>query len=180
MAPRTERGSCVHQGLNLNDPDARMEMAHSYSTELLRFLRHRVGSTDDASDLCQETFVRMARSSPAPIENLRAYVFRVARNLSEDFLRSERRRNGYIVADVHEGLAADQPCPEQAAFSKREIKRLRSALASLPERQRVALLLYRLEGLPLREIAARLNVSESMASRYVAAALRHCEAKLGR
>ena len=175
-----QRGNCMHQVLKVDDPDARMELAHGYSAELLGFLRHRVGSADDARDLCQETFVRMARNSPPSIDNLRAYVFRVARNLSEDFIRSERRRSRYIVAELHDGLASDQPCPEQVAFSKRDMKRLRSALASLPERQRIALLLYRLDGLPLREIATRLNVSESMVSRYVAAALRHCEEKLGR
>lgn len=157
-----------------------MALACGYSGELLRFLRHRVGSPDDASDLHQETFVRLAGGDATPIRDFRAYVFRVARNLSADFLRAERRRRDRFVAEIPENLAADQVSPERALLDKAELNHLLGALSTLPERQRVALLLYRLEGLSLKEIGVRLGVSESMACRYVAAALGHCAGVLER
>jgi RNA polymerase sigma factor (sigma-70 family) len=170
----------MHRGLKIKSDRAQMEAATDHSKELMRFLRNRVGSVDDASDLHQETFVRLARGSSAPIADLRAYLFRVARNLSEDFLRSERRRRGRFVDELKDDIASDQPNPEQIVLGMDQMRELRAALASLPERQRLALLLYRLEGMPLREIGVRLKVSESMASRYVAKALRHCALRLGR
>lgn len=166
--------------LKMESGHARMEQACGYSGDLLRFLRHRVGSVDDASDLHQETFVRLARGGPSSIGDLRAYVFRVARNLSSDFLRAERRRRERFVAELSDTLVCERPDPEQIVLDRAELSRLREILTELPERQRLALLLYRLEGVGLKEIGARLGVSESMASRYVIAALQHCGARLAR
>lgn len=145
--------------------------------DLLRFLIWRTGDADHAADVAQDTYFRLAAlpDPEKPIGNLRAYILRVARNLSID----RQRRDKWLVstetvaAEVA-AMADDSVPPDQALLSKERLRLLDEALRSLPPKPREALLLHRVSGLSQAEIAARLGVSESMVTKYVAQAMLHC------
>ena len=58
------------------------------------------------------------------------------------------------------------------------LRRLRAAMAELPERTRIALEMHRLGGCKLREIAERLGISESMAHVLVKDGIKHCQRRM--
>ncbi|MEJ0037923.1 MAG: sigma-70 family RNA polymerase sigma factor [Gammaproteobacteria bacterium] len=155
-----------------------------HADELLGFLRRRVKSSHDAADLRQEVYLRLYQvRKTGQVGSLRAYLYRIARNLLVDVRRQqtvERRLfDTDAAAAANESVLCPEPGPEAVATGAEELELLRGALAELQPALRDALLWYRLEGLTLREIGARLGVSESMASRYVNKALAHCELRLG-
>lgn len=114
---------------------------------VLRVCRVLVGG--EADDAWQETFLAALRAYPGldPGTNLQAWLVTVAHRRCVDLLRARSRR-ALPVADVPE--AAAEAGPETAA----DDRVLREAVAALPERQRLAVALHHLGGLPYAEVAA--------------------------
>ena len=114
---------------------------------VLRVCRVLVGG--EADDAWQETFLAALRAYPRldPGTNLQAWLVTVAHRRCVDLLRARSRR-ALPVAEVPEvGAKAG---PESAA----DDRVLRDAVAALPERQRLAVALHHLGGLPYAEVAA--------------------------
>ncbi|WP_317963914.1 sigma-70 family RNA polymerase sigma factor [Methylocaldum szegediense] len=149
--------------------------------DLFCFFRQRVGCPDTAADLTQETQLRVWQSThDNRVDNPRAFAFRVAENLVVDHRRRQAVREICVpLEDEHaDTVAGFDPAPEHCLEQKERLRKLNAALSELPEKCRTALLLNRLEGLSHREIAARLNVSESMIAKYLARAMRHCRSRV--
>lgn len=169
--------------LNATRPNVDSTMVlDMYGNELLHFLQQQVRCLQTAADLRQEACLRYRRAAKsAPIEHGRAYLYRIARNLVTDWRRQRRREAQLFVEDAKVAeIPSPAPAPERLLMAREDLQALRVALAELPSTSRHALLWYRLEGVTLREIGKRLGVSESMAGRYVAKALEHCQQKLAR
>lgn len=148
----------------------------THYADLLRFLSRRMGDSQRAADVAQDTWLRLAdQDDDDAVRDPRAYLFRVAGNLAIDNLRRESR-----LAELHEGEAVlDELCdpratPESRLLAQEHLARLDVALAQLPPKVRQALLLNRLDGLSYAQIATRLGVSESMVGKYLVQAMRHC------
>ncbi|MFL5401487.1 MAG: RNA polymerase sigma factor, partial [Gemmatimonadales bacterium] len=130
------------------------ELFEQYYGSLVRMLYRRTGDRDRAEDLAQETF---ARAVAAPPNNPRPWLFAVALNLvREDGRRALRqgRRLELLRND-------DQPLqgPEQDYERNERSAAVRTALATLSDRDREALLL-KAEGFNYQEIAATLGLSK--------------------
>lgn len=142
------------------------------------FLARRVGSQDLAEEALQETWLRLAAMSDdaLAIEDRQGFILRVAGNIAIDLLRKERRHTSRCVSDevLLAAVADNAPSPEAFAIDRDQLRCLVLALVRLSAKPRQALLLNRCDGLSHREIAQKLNVSESMVARYLAQALRHC------
>lgn len=125
----------------------------TYAGELLRFCRRRLRSAEEAEDALQTTFVdavQALRRGVVP-ECESAWLYTIAKNVCSSQRRATGRRESH-VADVDlETIAA----PERTEDTTGEI---REALASLPDRQRRALLLREWLGLSSSEVAARLGM----------------------
>ena len=140
---------------------------------LVRALAHR----SDAEDLTQETFLRLVRAASRyePEGRFAAWLFRIAGNLARAEMR-RRRVRGWLtgVARVQddavlESLPAPRAFDPDGPLANAEIRAaLAHALARLPERQRLAVLLRYFEDLPLREVAAALGIRERAAESLVA------------
>ena len=145
--------------------------------ELLRYLTRRTGDPERASDVAQETFLKLTHVDDAAVDvaNPRAYIYRVAGNLVID---AQRRayRTAWLNTDhaFPEAIADPVPSPEQAAVDRDALRQLDRALSELPPNARLALLLFRIDGLSHAQIAHRLGVSPSMVAKYLAQALKHC------
>ena len=120
-------------------------------------------SPDQGEDVIQETFLRLVRlrSERATENDLRAWVFRVAHNLSMDIHRSHRRWSDRSDDEPHSLIrerADPGPSPEQQVILEERLKHFEVAFAQLTPKQRQCVLL-RAEGFRYREIANTLGVS---------------------
>lgn len=118
-------------------------------------------SQDRAEDVIQETFLRLVRHSGqyGVRENLRAWTFRVARNISVDSHRCEKRWSRGNEPDTILRTRVDPaPNPEQKFLLEERMRRFEYACAQLTPKQRDCVFL-RAEGLRYREIALILGVS---------------------
>jgi RNA polymerase sigma-70 factor (ECF subfamily) len=159
-----------------HDSDAQDGQFQRHAGELLRFFTRQVKCDELAADLRQETWLRFQRRGSGEVENLRAFLYRIARNLVIDHRRQQQARP--VQESVSVDLESGQPGPEQIVEGGQQLARLEDILQDLPPHLRQALLWNRLEGLTQKQIGQRLGVSESMAGRYILKALEHCQQKM--
>lgn len=144
---------------------------------LLRFTRN----VHDAQDLFQETFLRAYRAYavlPIDADLLRAWLMRIAVNLSKNYVRDRQRRNRVLV-DEEQGqdhvpalFAENSNNTEQTMISQETAQTLLATIDALPFRQRTALIQRQFEGLEYDAIAANLECSPESARAHVYQALR--------
>jgi len=125
---------------------------------LIRFALRLSHDRDEAFDLVQEAFVRALhgiRRVPAGDEAATAWMYRVITNLARDRYRRKKVRE---LAALLLGRRTKTPDPANAIVSAQSV---RTALATLPPRQRAVIALCELEGLSTRETAAALGIREA-------------------
>ena len=133
---------------------------------LFRFALSLVRNPEDARDLLQDVFVRLARNEGVMdgVADPRAFLFRMARNGAIDRSRriGVRRRGGERLAGEIQ-LFAPSADPDVAAFREG----VANALSTLPEDQRTVVYLKLWEGLTFQQVAEVCAVSaNTAASRY--------------
>ncbi|HEY5237786.1 MAG TPA: sigma-70 family RNA polymerase sigma factor [Rhizomicrobium sp.] len=141
---------------------------------LMRFLQKSYRNRSELIDLRQDIYAELLKSAKIRIpEPTRPFVFAVARNQLIDRIRRERVIPIDTALEIGElEIAIDSPSPDRIVGARDELRRLNSAVDRLPARCREAVVLARIEGLSGREIAARMNISESAVSHYVKNGLR--------
>lgn len=149
----------------------------SLSRYLRGFLRRRlVRMPDEVEDLVQETLlaVHNQRHTFDFGQPVTAWVYAIARYKLIDFLRHHARTGALNESfdDATDLLAANDDHPAEA---KRDIARL---LESLPEKQRMPIVLTKLDGLSIAEAAARSGMSESAVKVAVHRGLKALAAKI--
>ncbi|WP_241014648.1 sigma-70 family RNA polymerase sigma factor [Burkholderia sp. Ac-20379] len=153
-----------------------------YYRELLRFLSHRVRDLDTASDIAQESYLRVLalRGAGTVIDDARGLLYQTARNLVTDSFRRNAVRARHLEplddGDAHAADAASQP--EQALEASQRTQRLLAAIEGLPPRCREAFVLHRFEGLGHAEIAERMGISRNMVEKHVIRAVLACRQQL--
>jgi RNA polymerase sigma-70 factor (ECF subfamily) len=120
-------------------------------------------SADQAEDVIQDTFLRLVRHhfERDAKDNLRAWIFRVAHNLSMDVHRSQLRSFGANDEESRPAIRErvdPRPSPEQQLLLDERMRHFEDAFALLTPKQRQCVLL-RAEGFRYREIAQTLGVS---------------------
>lgn len=173
----------VGERMGRHDASGLIAAFREHYDDLLRFLARRTGDVERAADIAQDTYIRLAAIAPeaAGIENRRAYIYRVAGNLAIDTMRREGREAAWLTGEEpDEAIPDPMPSPERTAIGRDRLHRFEAALETLPPKARLALLMFRIDGLSHKEIAARLDVSESMVAKYIGQALRHCRDRLWR
>jgi len=114
-----------------------------YQDELLGTLYYLVGNIEDARDALQETFIKCWRHSQGlnEIENLRAWIFRIAINAGRDMRSTAWRRRRKPLEHKEAGLIAKDPQPDADAQRREQLALVRRAVRQLrPEEQEVFLL----------------------------------------
>jgi RNA polymerase sigma-70 factor (ECF subfamily) len=121
-----------------------------------------------------ERLLRLA--DPASIRSPEAYLFSIARSVLHEHRRRQPTPTTAIDLDaVLDGLAdLEQPGLDDRVYSAQRLAGIERALAQLPRKAYVTLILNRVAGLPLEQVAARLGISRSMAKKYLAKALAQC------
>lgn len=138
-----------------------------WAPPLLRFLERMVKDRATAEELVQEAFVRVhgARHRYEPTARFSTWLYRIAGNLARNELRRPRRVRPHASTDDHgDGaleLVAGGAAVDDVVHSRRVGAEVERALDALPERQRMALWLSAVEGLPHAEIAEALETTPS-------------------
>lgn len=144
-----------------------------YQARIHAYLWRIVGDESLASDLRQETFLRLwrARESWRSDGSVPGFLIRAARNLALDSRRRDQVRDGLradMVVDVHGTVLS----PEAELARKEQGARIHAAIAALPNRPREVFTLSRDAGLTYREIAEVLGISPKTVEVHMGRALR--------
>ncbi|WP_454886915.1 RNA polymerase sigma factor [Sphingomonas oryzagri] len=132
---------------------------------LLRFVAAR-GAGDEAEDVLQELWIKVAGAPSGPIASPLSYLFRAAENLMRDRHRASRQAilRDHAWEETHSPAApgvSDAPSGERLLIAREELARIEAALAAIGDRARDVFRLHRIEGIAQRDIAARMGVSLS-------------------
>jgi RNA polymerase sigma factor (sigma-70 family) len=138
---------------------------------LRKFIRSRVAHPGDAEDVLQEVFYELVEAyrMMKPVEQVTAWLFRVARNRITDLFR-RKAQEGRAEAPAMSGdedeaaldgdLVASPDAGPEAEFARNVlIEELYDALEELPAEQREVFIAHELEGWSFKELAARSGVS---------------------
>lgn len=156
-----------------NDDDlAFQDLLVTYEPRLRRVLKHIVGSEATAEDLVQEVFMRVWRSRKRykPAAKFSTWVFHIAHNVASNSIRDRRRRKEYQTAQAENAgsavlgleqiaMASTGMMPVRKLDQVERADMVRVAIEALNERQRMALLLCKFEGLSYQEIADTMELS---------------------
>jgi RNA polymerase sigma-70 factor (ECF subfamily) len=155
---------------------------HPHDAALKAYLRHSFPAVRDVEDVVQESYLEVWRSrATQPIRSARAFLFTVARHLALNLVARERSAPVVGVANLRKlDVAAESPDAAEATARSETRRLLVEALATLPPRCREITLLRKIEGMPQKEIAARLGVAEKTVEEQVARGVRRCETYLRR
>src|SRR5687767_8006833 len=128
--------------------DAFAAIYERYRTGVYRFARLMSGSRSTAEDVTQEVFVTLMRTlvryEPQRAELL-TYLYGLARNVTRNRLRRERRFVELDAAIEETATSAEDPCV--AAAHSQQLAQLRRVILTLPSRYREAVILYDVHGL---------------------------------
>ncbi|HTO86886.1 MAG TPA: sigma-70 family RNA polymerase sigma factor [Thermoanaerobaculia bacterium] len=157
----------------MNEQDRRIaETIERERGRLRHFIRKRVPNREDAEDLLQDVFFELVEAYRLvkPIEQVGAWLFRVARNRIIDRFRkkkpevSTRTPNPEDAEDGEVGSLEDLlPSPDagpEAAYAREVLlDELETALEELPEEQRFVFVAHELEGRSFRELASETGIA---------------------
>ena len=167
------------------DPDVRLmlevrndnaiafeELVARYQGRLLTVLRHLVGNREQAEDLTQEVFLRVyrARKTYEPGAKFATWLFAIANHAASNSLRDKSRRHEVTLQAHDSGPLGARPLDKMLQASSgqmptRQLDRaemrdiVRLSVETLGERQRMAVLLSKFEGMSYAEIAEVMEIS---------------------
>ena len=168
-------------GRSVQDDDQAQRLYAELRQPLLRFFMRRVQDPADAEDLTQETFARLLRHpGDRAVADSRAFVFRVAINLLRDRARRLAVRNSATLLDLGSAPVDELTAefvedrdPERVLLGKEDVGRLVRVLGGLDERTRDIFILFRLEKMKQRDIAALYGISRSTIEKIIMRATLH-------
>ncbi len=132
--------------------------AQKHYDEIYIFICRRCGNEDDAKDICQNAFIKFARSVNTYREkgNMRAYLFKIAINCCNDYYRQTKASLPLdALPNSAENYTKD---PQQTVEADGEGRKVTSILSSLPQNQKDVLILRYYHNMKPREIASCLSL----------------------
>jgi RNA polymerase sigma-70 factor (ECF subfamily) len=154
------------------------ELAVRHGAALHRFLASRLrNALTEVPDLVQEVFLRLLRSDRVEaIRSPEAYLFGIAKHvLHQHCSQTSNAPQNVDIADVL-GELQETPGrgPEAQLENQQRIEDFHRSLARLSPNVYATLILNRVAGLTLEEVAKRLGVSRGLTKKYLATALEQC------
>lgn len=155
---------------------------HAHDASLKSYLRGAFPAVRDVDDVVQESYLRIWKAQAIqPIQFAKAFLFKVARNIAINLVNRERVSPIDVVADLSTlTVIEDGPTAAEGACTREEILLLADGIETLPARCREIFILRRIKGVPQKEIAALLGISEQTVQVQVQRGVRRCEEFLRR
>jgi RNA polymerase sigma-70 factor, ECF subfamily len=154
------------------DEDSFSYLVEKYHRSIVHFLYRMTHNQAVAEELAQDVFLRVyrARMSYRAEARFTTWLYRIATNLAVNYARDTRHERAaqtvYLDAPdpetgVSPDVADDEPSVEQRMLREERMAAIRSCAMALPERQRMAVLMHKYEGMDYRQIGEVLKLSES-------------------
>ena len=147
-------------------------LVEKHQTRLVSLLNQMVGNRSQAEDLAQEVFMRVyrARERYIPAAKFTTWLYTITQNVASNSLRKSSRRkevnltnspSGAVPTRPLDSLAKDRSSlmPTRLAAQKEMGQIIEDAVQSLGERQRMAMLLSKYEGMSYQEIATTMELT---------------------
>jgi len=147
----------------------------SEAPRLQRYFRHKTGDSEVASDLVQDSFVRLVSVYNAGLGNPAAYLQRIARNLVFDRFRREGRSPVDADLPLHDCDVAIPPMQEEGLTARDLLRLYETAIKGLSDKTRTVFLLSRVEGLTYEAIRLRLGISMGTVEYHMMRAIAHVD-----
>ena len=165
----------LRQALTLSlkgDAEAFADLVREHQGMVFSIAYHFLRNNSVAEELAQEVFLRVYRSrhTYAADAKFTTWLYRIATNLGVNHARdSKAERVDQTVSidesDEETGLTIDVADPhmtaEQVLLRRERLAAIRRHVENLPERQRMAVLMHKYQGMDYRQIAEVLKLSES-------------------
>lgn len=153
-----------------NQTPSLQAIAEQFRTEILAYIRTRVGDSATAEDLTQETFIKVGRAlaKGTEPEHFRGWLFQIARNTVIDFVKKAPR---FVPFDESQAVSKTENSenlgPVDDEFRKRLFSYTLNVIETLPAEDREALMLTEIDGLNREELAKELGISLTAAKSRV-------------
>jgi RNA polymerase sigma-70 factor (ECF subfamily) len=177
MADNRIDDSILMSRVGAGDMSALGELVCRHQDRVLEIAYRTLGKWDLAEDVAQETFLRVYRAARKykPQAKFTTWLYRIVVNLCLDEKR-KRARSGMSLEDAAVGA---ETVPNGNIIEKKETTELvKAAVDGLPERQRIALVLHRYEGLSHGQIAEATGWSASAVESLLVRAYANLRKKL--
>jgi RNA polymerase sigma-70 factor (ECF subfamily) len=147
-------------------------LIHKYRKPIVNFMYRMVHNQAVAEELSQEVFLRVYRSRETYRAEARfsTWLYRIATNLGVNYARDTRHERAASTiyldeADSETGTTPDvadtTPSAEASLLRRERLNAIRQHVMALPERQRMAVLMHKYEGMDYKQIGDVLKLSES-------------------
>jgi RNA polymerase sigma-70 factor (ECF subfamily) len=173
-------------GLEARDPSsAKHGLDARFRLALMAYFLRRTGSYSEAEDLTQETFARLIGSAGFErADEPQAYVFRVASNLLHDRGRAAARMGKYTACppQMLDETSLNVPEdfePERVLIGRESLSEVLSCLDELGQRTKSIFIMFRLEGMKQKDIAALYGMGQSTVEKQVMLAVMHLAKRFG-
>jgi len=144
-----------------------------HSAGLFKYILKHVNSREDAEDLLQEVFLKAHKNiENRRIENVRAWVYKIAKNTVIDYYR---KKGSFNFSELTDDISSEN---EDRGVTDEIIECLLSMTNALPDKYKQALLLTQLGSMTQKEMAERKNLSSSGAKSRVQRARKKLKAML--
>lgn len=157
------------------------ELVRGHAPALARLFRYLGVPSRDVEDALQDVFLvahRRLADAREVVDRPDAWLRGVALNVARNRRRALRRSRLTFVEDAPE--VADARTPESEVDVERQRQRLLRLLDALPEEHRMALVLFEIDGRPMKEVAALIGCALPTAYKYVSAAQARLKDAVGR
>jgi RNA polymerase sigma-70 factor, ECF subfamily len=179
----TEDAPALRPGENLSDAEVMLKvkagddgafgyLVQKYRRPMISFMYRMAHNSAAAEDLAQGVFLRVyrSRSSYEASAKFTTWLYRIATNLAMNFTRDtrhERPENQVSLDDPAEedsaplDVADRRLTAEQDLLRRERLQQIRKRVQSLPERQRLAVVMHKYQQMDYKQIAEVLKLSES-------------------
>jgi RNA polymerase sigma-70 factor (ECF subfamily) len=150
------------------DHGAFQELVERHQGAVVGTVAKMLGGSSDAEDIAQQVFIRLWKSAPRYKAKAKftTYMFTITRNLVFNESRKRQRRKTHSLDEQedewHQQLADEDTASPSTQVLQGEMRQaVDEAIAALPEKQRLAVVLRRYEQMPYEEIASILELTVS-------------------
>jgi RNA polymerase sigma-70 factor (ECF subfamily) len=165
------------------------ELINRYQRKAVSVAYRLLGNAHDALDVCQEAFLRGYRSLETleDADRFGPWLMRIVSNLSLNFRRSRKKTSPIptddcLLGNAEDGAGSDwmvsASMPPDEVLAAELSKAIAAAVNELPEKQRLALVLFAIEGMPQKDVAEILDCSVEAVKWHVFQARKTLKEKL--
>ena len=161
--------------------DGLQALMNLYSHGLFMFVRGIVRNNETAEELVSDVFVKIwsKRDQFGKIQNIKSYLFILARNESISYIRRNKRLKIINIEEVGDYYFTPLESDGSELFDQEMIDRSNRAIESLPVKCKMAFSLAKVNGLKYREIAEIMGISPLTVKNHIAYALEKICSELG-